>query len=401
MVEVRPATPEELPEMARQASQQLGLPEEMFGGMNPAWTLCAFEDGELATTYAAWPLQIRFNGPPTPIAGVTQVSTHPKFRRRGFLRAITRKHFETLHEDGGTALAGLHPAWMAIYQRYGYGTVNIRHSYEVEPRNVQFAHPLETPGELREIELEDEFGLLVDVYRRFRDDRNGLVHRGKAMWDAGPLDDPPPGHRRTVLVYEVDGEAQGYVIYSMGPGWQRNDAGPRLYMVVSDLFALTPQATQALWKAMGQYDNVAAIQWDNAPPDDTLPNMLVEPRLLNIKQRDGIMARFVTMEDAVRLRPYPETAELRFELKDDFCEWNAGRWRLDTDPETSDCTRIDGEDVEITLTPDTLASMMFGRITATDAARAGLLDVHDERALTRWDRALKTKYLPYEAEHTW
>ena len=57
--------------------------------------------------------------------------------------------------------------------------------------------------------------------------------------------------------------------------------------------------------------------------------------------------------------------------------------------------------MEITLTPDTLASMMFGRITATDAARAGLLDVHDERALARWDRALKTKYLPYEAEHTW
>ena len=64
-------------------------------------------------------------------------------------------------------------------------------------------------------------------------------------------------------------------------------------------------------------------------------------------------------------------------------------------------TRIDGRDVDITLTPDTLASMVWGRITASDAARAGLLDVHDDRALPRWDAALRTKYIPYEAEHTW
>ena len=114
MVEIRPVTPEELPTMARQASRQLGMPEEMFEGMHPAWTLCAFEEGELASTYGAWPLQIRFNGPAAPMAGVTQVSTHPSFRRRGFIRAITRKHFELLHEDRGTALAGLHPAWMLI-----------------------------------------------------------------------------------------------------------------------------------------------------------------------------------------------------------------------------------------------------------------------------------------------
>jgi hypothetical protein len=27
--------------------------------------------------------------------------------------------------------------------------------------------------------------------------------------------------------------------------------------------------------------------------------------------------------------------------------------------------------------------------------------VHDDRALARWDAALRTKYTPYEAEHTW
>jgi predicted acetyltransferase len=401
MLEIRPATLEEMPEVGRQASRQLGFAPEMFQGMNPAWTLCAFDDGKLASTYAAWPLQLRFNGPATPIAGVTWVSTHLAYRRRGFVRAIIRKHFDQLHEEAGTAIAALHPAWMRIYQRYGYGTVNMRHSYEVEPRNLEFVRPIDTPGTLREVDLEEEFGLLVDIYRRFREDRNGLVHRGKAMWDAGPLDSPPAGHRRTILVYKEDGQAQGYVIFHTGPGYARTDAGSTQHLRVMDCFALTPQAQTAIWRALASSDNVAIIRWDNAAPDDTLPNMIAEPRLLNIKVSDGIMARLVNMDDALQLRPYPETAELRFNLLDDFCEWNNGSWRLDTDPETSEVTRIDGENVDLTLTADTLASMIFGRISATDAARAGLLEVHDERALARWDSALRTKYAPYEAEHAW
>ncbi len=401
MVEIRPATAEEMPEVAHNAARQLGLPSSMFQGMAPEWTMCAFEDGRIVTTYAAWPLQIRFNGPPAKIAGVTWVSTHPAYRRRGYLRAITRRQFEQLHEEGETAWAGLHPAWMAIYQRYGYGTVNIRHSYRIEPRNIVFAHPLDVPGELREVDLETEFGLLVDVYRRFREERNGLVHRGRAMWDAGPLSGPPPGHQQTILAYEEDGEPLGYIVYHAGPGLPRADAGSSQYLRVMDFFAVTPQAHRALWQVLASQDNVGEIRWDNAPPDDPLPNMIVEPRLLNTQTRDGIMARFVTVEDALSLRPYPESAELRFELLDEFCEWNHGKWRLETDPEASAVSRIDGENVDLTLTPDTLASMVWGRISATDAARAGLLEVHDQRALARWDSALRTKHAPYEAEHTW
>ena len=400
MVEIRPPTPEEIPQMAREASRQLGLaiaPADF--GMAPEWALCAFEDGRMVTTYGAWPLQVRFNGPPVRMQGVTTVATHPAYRRRGYLRQITREHFSAMRETRETAIAGLHPAWMSIYQRYGYGTVNLRHSYRIDPRDVRFAHDVEVSGTLREIDPEEDFGVLVDIYRRFREERNGLVHRGKAMWEHGALSDPPANHQRTVLVYSEDGEDLGYVIYSSGPGLEpRVDNGPGQYVKVADLFGLAPAAYYAFWATLSNYDNVAEIRWDNAAPDDPLPNMLAEPRLLSIRVRDGIMARLVNLDDAMVQRPYPETASLRFELVDDFCEWNSGRWQLDTDPEASSMSRIDGEDVDITLTPDTLASMAFGRMTASDAVRAGLVEVQDERALMRWDRALRTKYMPYEAE---
>ena len=395
-VDIRPARAEEMGEYARQASRQLGLPEAMFAGMPPDRTLCAFADGELATTYAYWPLQIRLNGRAVPMAGVTQVSTHPAHRRRGYLRAVTHAHFEQMHARREVAIAGLHPSWMAIYQRYGYGTVNVRHAYRIEPRNLQFHHPLARRGRIREVDPASEFGLLVEVYRRFREERTGLIHRGRAMWDAGALQPPPTGQRQVVLAYEEQGDLLGFIVYMHGRMSRPNVLG------VMDFFALTPAAGQALWQVLAGYDNIDEVVWDNAPPDDPLPLMLVEPRLLNQSLRDGIMARLVTVEDALAQRPYAAATELRFELIDVFCPWNAGRWRISTSPEGGSAARMDGQEVDMALTPDTLASLVFGRYSASDAFRAGLLeDVSGQDALARWDAALRLAHPPHEAEHVW
>ncbi len=367
-VDIRPARQDEMAVFADQASRQLGLPRELFDGMPPEWTMCAFVDGELATTYAAWPLQIRLNGRAVPMAGVTQVSTHPAHRRRGYLRAVTGRHFQAMHERREVAIAGLHPSWISVYQRYGYGAVNLRHSYRIEPRNILFHHSLDVPGRVREVDPASEFGLLVEVYRRFREDRTAMVHRGRAMWNAGALREPAGGQRRVVLAYEQGGEPLAYVVYTHGRG---ADGSPNLLRIM-DLFALTPAAGQALWRVLGNYDNVDAIVWDNAPADDPLPLMLAEPKLLSRSVRDGIMARLVTVEDALARRPYAEVAELRFQLVDTFCEWNSGRWRVVTSADGGTVTHIDDESVDFTLTPDTLASLAFGRYSASEASRAGL-----------------------------
>lgn len=397
-VEVRPARAEEMAEFVRQGARQLALPEPMFAGMAPEWTMCAFVDGQIATTYSFWPLQVRLDGRAVPMAGVTQVSTHPAHRRRGYLRAVTREHFEQMHEAREVAIAGLHPAWMAIYQRYGYGTVNVRATYRVEPRHVQFHHPLPLPGRVREIDVASEFGLLVEVYRRFREDRTAMIHRGRAMWDAGPLQEPAPGLGQVILAYEEDGAPQGYVVYTHGRAAQPSKS----VLHVMDLFALTPAAYQALWQVMGGYDNIDEIVWDNAPVDDPLSLMLVEPRLLHTSLRDGIMARLVTVEDALAQRPYAAESALRFDLVDTFCEWNHGRWSVATTTEGGEVSHIDGQDVDVTLTPDTLASLVFGRYSASEAHRAGLLEgVRDRAVLDRWDAALRLAHPPYEAEHTW
>jgi len=110
---------------------------------------------------------------------------------------------------------------------------------------------------------------------------------------------------------------------------------------------------------------VSDIFWPRVPSDDPLPHLLLEPRMLNINARDGLLARIVDMK-ALTQRQYSGHDEMVFEVIDELCPWNHGRWRLET--------------------------------SSKEAARMGRLEVMNENALPQWDRQLKTEYKPFCAD---
>ena len=395
-VEIRPARPEEMDEFYRVASTTLLAPQGLIQGINPEWTLCAFEDGKLATTYAAWTLTMRFNGAGIPVAAVTSVGTLPIYRRRGYVRKITARHFELLHEQGERSIAILHGSMTAIYQRYGYAVVTTRNSYRVEPLSLRFASPIQVPGKFRELgDSDEEFGQVVDLYRRFRVDRTGYSHRGRAMWEAGVLADPPAGGLVSKVVYEEDGEPLGYTIYAVEPvkGWPAT----LQHLAIRDVIWLSASAYQAIWNYDAQMDRVIEIIWDRVPPDDPLPHLLLEPRVLRVASTDGLMGRIVDVERALPQRTYPEEATLTFEVIDDLCPWNNGRWELETSTAGSAISHTDKEP-QLRIPISTLTMLAFGQISATEAARIARLDVLEPAALPTWDKTMRTMYRPHSAD---
>jgi predicted acetyltransferase len=379
-------------EFRRIASTALLVSPELLRGVSPEWTLCAFEDEKLATSYAAWPLTIRFNGEAVSVAGVTTVGTLPIYRRRGHLRKIIATHFELLHERGGQPIAVLIASMAAIYQRYGYAVVSTQNSYNVEPRFLEFPLVRPVPGAFREVG-DDEFGLLVDLYRRFRAERNGYLHRGRAMWEAGVLAPPPAGGLLSKVVYEEEGEPLGYVIYTIEPQ-PGAMPGPGQRLTIRDLVWLTTSAYQAVWNYFACMDLVSNIRWERVPSDDPLPQLLLEPRMLYVTSRDGILARIVDVEHALSQRRYPVEGTLTFEVSDDLCPWNRGRWKLETSAVEASVSRTN-DDPQLAMPVSTLAMLVFGQISAVEAARMGRLDVFEHSALSSWDTVMHTAYRPF------
>ncbi|MCJ7604602.1 MAG: GNAT family N-acetyltransferase [Dehalococcoidales bacterium] len=400
-LEIRPIKPEELEEFRRIDRMVFAAGPDMSVNMPSDWTLCAFEDGKMTTSYGFYPLTILLNGAEVPISGVTMVGTLPVYRRRGYLRKITTRHFEMLYEQGERHIAALFASGTAIYQRYGYGVVSGSNAYTIEPRDVQLLHTPPLAGEFREAG-EAENDLLLDIYHQYAAGKNGyLLRKGDYLTISGApyttYQPPELAEKLVKVVYYEDDKPLGYLAYTvtrdMRPGKRMGQA-----LSINDMAWLAPSAYHAIWTYLSRFDLVNQISFWRAPPDDPLPHSLLEPKRLEVTvPSNGLLARLINVGKALPLRPYAAEGRLTFDIVDDLCQWNRGTWQLEASGTGSAVSRANGNP-QVTMPVSTLAMLIFGRITATQAARMGRMDVHDATALPLWDSVMKTDYAPFCAD---
>lgn len=396
-MDIRPVTTDDMDDFRRVACNALmapaGLyPPEAIRAIRPDMTLCAFENGRIATTYAVWPLKMRFNGAGLPVAGVTFVGTRPECRRKGYLRQVVTHHFKMLHETGGPSMAVLYASQAAIYQRFGYGIVSTHHQYRVAPHDLVFAHADPDDGRsgvFRDLP-DDEMDLLKTLYRSFSATRTGYLHRGNATWKSGVLWQRSSDMSLYRMVYEKNGKPLGYVIYAL-TGRKVPHGQPWQHIEINDLAWMTPRAYRAIWHHLSGAGLAFEVAWQRAPQDDPLPHLLLEPRRLNIGAGDGLLARVVDVAQAMSQRRYDETGRFVFDLTDSLCPWNEGRWQLETSPDGARVTRS-SRPAELVIPVDTLAMLLFGQISPSEAVRMGRAAAVGTGDLVHWDRVMQTRH---------
>ncbi len=367
----------------------------------PEWSLCAFEDGQLATTYATFPFVMRLNGAKAQAAGVTIVGTLPWFRRRGHLRKIMQADFQRRYEERREPIAVLLASIAAIYQRYGYAVCSARYSYSIDPKLIAFAPSLPpATGTWREASR-DELPLLESLYREFSRARNGYLHRAPAIWSGQVLGigeafgSDQVGGPSLIAVYEEGGEPKGYVTYAPKSFDAYPDgAGPGQRVFVRDYAWLTPGAYRAMWEHFATFDLARRIVIDRAPVDDPAFDIVLDPRELHATKGDWLLGRVIDVERALPLRPYGHEGRITFELRDAMCPWNAGRWQLDTGAEGAAVRRTD-ESPQLMLDVSSLAQLLFGQVSPSQAVRAGRADAAPDAPLALWDAIWRTNYAPF------
>ena len=241
---------------------------------------------------------------------------------------------------------------------------------------------------------DNEAEILDDIYSRFTAPRTGYLIRDKFKWETGVLNPPSaPGIVQDKIVYEEDGMPLGYVVYRVEP--QFNDLGLAHKISIKDMAWLSISAYYGIWNYFTRMDLTHKIHWIQMPPDDPIPHLLLEPRKLNIKSGNGFLARIVDLEKAIPVRGYSEDGELNFKIFDDvMCPWNNGTWHMKIRDGKGSIERTDIEP-EVSMTINSLAMILFGQISTTRAMRMGIVDLKKEDALPRYDRLLRTEYMPF------
>ncbi len=396
-VEIRSIRPDEIEAYGRVVAyvfaSEDGLEDELKG-TQPEWTTCAFVDGKLVSTFATLPFTVRLNGTAVPMGGVTAVGTLPEQRRRGLLRQVMTEALGTMR-DRNQNLAILWASMGAIYQRFGYGLATAQVNYSFDPRYVGFRQAAPDVGHVELVPKDDSFPIIKQNYIQWATPRNLCIHRSTFMWTVNTLRPP----KKDALVYtaiyrNADGESRGHVVYSTEEHTTPEPA-PSQVMTINDFVALDTDATRGLWDYIRRHDLVGRVNFRGAPEDDVVPDLLLEPRMLNRKTSDGIWMRVVDAEKALGQRPYGTRGELTLAIAGDTeCPWNNGTYLLETDGPSAQVTRTD-RNPDLTMSPNELASLIAGYRPATHFLRAGRLEEHREGAALRADAIFRAEHAPY------
>jgi predicted acetyltransferase len=289
-----------------------------------------------------------------------------------------RRQLDELHA-AGEPVAALWASEGAIYQRFGYGPAAWDVGLTV-PSKAAFVRSVDATG----VRLgEPDVSVLAPVYERAAAVRSGWHVRDDAWWAYRLFD---PEHRRSgaapLLAAVVPGAegAEGYALYAPVQRW--SDGMPDGTVRLRELVATTPAAHAKLWRYLLDLDLMRNVETFCSAPDDPVLHLLAEPRAARPALKDNVWVRLVDVPGALSARSYAVDVDVVLEVRDEFCPWNAGLWRLTGGPEGATCTPT-SDPAELAVHAADLGAAYLGGTTLAARAGAGYVDERRPGALGR------------------
>ena len=350
----------------------------------------AYDDGAPVGTAADFPFTLTVPGGELAAGGVTWVAVLPTHRRQGILREMMRRELEDIHERG-ESLAVLWASEAAIYGRFGYGLAAPHFEMDADRSRFAFRDDPGPSGKVRLVPLQDAVEPCMRVYDRVRPTIPGFTARERVWWEEYRLSDPEHWRRgaspKYAAVLELEGEPAGYAIYRVKEDWRQGFSHSQVRVV--EALAVNAAAERDIWRFVFGIDLIARVS-SRLDPASPLFLMVVDARALNLRASEGLWLRIVEIEGALRGRSYAGDGEVVLEVRDEFCPWNAGRWRVGG----GGVERTD-DDADIALGVADLASVYLGAFTFSRLAAAERVQELRDGALERADDVFRTARPPY------
>jgi predicted acetyltransferase len=127
-------------------------------------------------------------------------------------------------------------------------------------------------------------------------------------------------------VLDIDGKRSAYALYRVNTVLVRGVQTGNIFVV--EAMGDSPEATNAIWRFIFEIDWLARVQAIYLPLDHPLLLSLADPRRLNFLVREGLWVRLIDVGAALSARGYATDDSVVIDVADEFCPWNAGRWRV-------------------------------------------------------------------------
>jgi predicted acetyltransferase len=322
-----------------------------------------------------FPLEAWFGGRAVRVGAIASVATAPEARGQGVATALLH-HLHVSADVRGDALTMLYAFRHRFYARLDYGTSSSRKRLAIEPSSIPAAWRTLARACVRRARGEDK-DLMMRAYVRAASRTSGWLTRTDAFWDRHLSRE-----RRQFLV--TDG---GYVAFQL----RQAEAHASTTLAVDELVADDDVTRRALLGSLGAMrDQVAEIELE-VDANDPLELALLDPdgrRFgTDAVEHDlgtivgGPMLRIEDVPRALEARGYPADGALDVVVHGAGEELAVSVRVRDGRAEVSAALGAAGA---LRTTRAALASVLYGGLRVSDAARLGLLDA-DARTLGRAD----------------
>lgn len=330
------------------------------------------EDGAWVGTAGAFDFRLTVpGGAAVAAAGVTMVSVAATHRRRGVLTSMMRRQLDDVR-SWGEPVAVLTASEPAIYGRFGYGAATFQVNAEIDTDRVRLSVPPGTDDvRLAYAAPAEVLAACEAVFARLVPGRPGMLAR-QPGWDRLALLDPEKDRDGAsplqCVVARRDGEVTGYARFRVRPDWE--SAGPKGTVVLDELAGLDAATEAALWRFLFDVDLTSTLTARGRPVDEAWQYQVSDIRRCRPTLRDALYVRLVDVGAALAARTYRVPVDVVFEVEDDFCPWNAGRWRLSGDTKGASCERT-SDAADLALSVRELGAAYLGGVGLAPLAAAG------------------------------
>jgi predicted acetyltransferase len=296
-----------------------------------------------------------------------------------------------VHERG-EPLAALWASEETIYGRYGYGLASLSLEVEIPKQYGGFRDGIERVGSVRFVEPDEALKLFPPMYDAVQRLTPGMYERPPSWWEMRQLSDLPEfrfgGGPKNLAVLEVDGEPQAYAIYRLHVSF--GSIGPETTLRTIEVIAASPEGTASIWRYLLDVDWTQTIAAGLQPIDSPLFLLLARPNTSRPRISDGLWVRLVDVGVALSGRACAGDGKVVLDIRDEFCAWNEGRWKL----EGGEATRTDDE-ADLALDVSDLASAYLGGFTFRELRQAGRIDELRDGAIARAEELFRTDLAPW------
>ncbi|MGD0018274.1 MAG: GNAT family N-acetyltransferase [Candidatus Limnocylindrales bacterium] len=403
-VEIRTCPPDRFAELLKTAEIGFGedvsdeLIERVRKVSDPERFVCALDGDRFVATGGVFSVNLSVPGGDLPAGGVTWVTVLPSHRRRGILRGMMRLMVDDCHARN-EPLAMLWASEGAIYQRFGYGMATFCLHFEAETAAARFTREWPVEGSCRLMRVGEGLDLVTPVYEAVRAQRAGFLSRTPDWW-VGQLPladkDAKGGEARRLVVYEADHGPEAYAVYKTKADW--GPRGPNGTVIVEEALGSTERGTREIWRYLFSVDLVRTLKAGRLPVDHPALLLAAEPRRLGMGLDDGLWLRIVDVKAALEGRTYGidghGNGQVVFDLSDEYCPWNAGRWNLEVSGGRAHVAPTKRE-ADLALDANDLGSLFLGGFSAASLARAGRVVELRSGGLAAADGLFRTALQPW------